>query len=43
MPLIELGLKAIALGKQGHVFGRKVGDQGIEALPKGLCSQAGAG
>ena len=43
VPLVELGLQAVALGEQGNVPGRQVGDDRVEAFPEGGAVHAGAG
>jgi hypothetical protein len=42
VPLVKLGLQAIALGQQGCIFGGQVGHNGVEALPKMGTADAGA-
>jgi len=43
VPAVQLGLQALALGQQGGVFGRQIGDDGIEPGPKGSRIDPGAG
>ena len=43
MPVVELGLKTVALGEQRAVFRREIVDDGIESLPEGRAIDARAG
>ncbi len=43
VPGVQLGLQAVALGQQGKVARRQVGDDGVKALPEGGAVHARAG
>jgi hypothetical protein len=43
VPLVQLGLQAVALGQQGGVLGRQVGHDGVKAFPEVFGAHAGAG
>jgi hypothetical protein len=43
MPVVELGLEAVALGEQRAVLRREIVNDGIESLPEGRAVDARAG